>query len=145
MGQWASQVGLAKWLSDPPNGFGEKPCSLASPWMACCNFWRSGVQRAMRRIPSMLAKWAAFLCNSLDQSAILEPSPKGFGESPKWLAPRRMEQHFPLILLASLDLPRSEISSTQGVGQLGAPLKCISQAHEPPSLRMIHQYVEIRE
>uniref|UniRef100_M1DGL4 Uncharacterized protein n=1 Tax=Solanum tuberosum TaxID=4113 RepID=M1DGL4_SOLTU len=145
MGYWASQVGLAKWFDDLPNGFGEKPCSLASPWMACYNFWRSGVPRVMRRMPSMLAKWVAFLCSSLDQSAILEPSPKRFGESPKWLAPRRMEKYFPLIQLALLDLPCFKISSTQGVVQLEAPLKRISEAHKRPSLRTIHQYVEIRE
>uniref|UniRef100_M1DLK2 Uncharacterized protein n=1 Tax=Solanum tuberosum TaxID=4113 RepID=M1DLK2_SOLTU len=48
-------------------------------------------------------------------------------------------------VLATVFPPCSKLSSTQGAAQLGAPPKRISQAHEPPSSRTIHQYVEVRE
>uniref|UniRef100_M1AEV2 Uncharacterized protein n=1 Tax=Solanum tuberosum TaxID=4113 RepID=M1AEV2_SOLTU len=86
-----------------------------------CNFRWSGGQWTMHQMSSMLADWASFSCSSLDQLAILEPSPKGFGELPKCSSAHRKEHILNLLLLASLGLPRSQLSSKHGVVQLGAP------------------------
>jgi len=138
--------------------FGDVHCSLGSSLDGYCNFWQPRGQWVMRRMSFVLAEWAAFSCSSLDQLAILEPSPKGFGESPKRPSARQMEHILHLLLLASLGLPCSKLSSKHGVAQLGAPSRCICSharhgtpslgsihAQQPPSLWAFHQSIKVHE
>uniref|UniRef100_M1DTU4 Uncharacterized protein n=1 Tax=Solanum tuberosum TaxID=4113 RepID=M1DTU4_SOLTU len=115
-------------------------CSLGYSLDGYSNFQRSGGQWVMRRMSFVLAEWAAFSCISLDQLAILEPSPKGFGESLKCPSARRIEHILHLLLLALLGLPQSKLSSKHGVAQQGAPSRCICShaRYETPSLASIH-------